>query len=461
MDGQSWACGRRLVPAGVLLAVAGLCVWFIVAANAAGPGGRLLAFGSNEYGQLGSTLNVYSPAQVSYPFNPTPKFVTLPGRKGVVTQVVGGLGHTLVVTSTGQLYAFGDNSYGQLGVPHNAGVGINNPKPNPTPMLVTLPGQTGKISKVAAGAESSFVLTSTGQLYAFGNNLSGQLGLATNVGIANPDLPNAHAAPNPIPTLVTLPGLSGRVTQIAAGADHALVLSSTGQLYAFGDNTYGELGTTTNLGKPGAANPTPTLVVLPGLEGRPTKIAAGDNDSLVATSSGQLYAFGGNRFGALGTAVHSGTTNGVNPKPTPTPTLITLAGRRGSIRQIAGGGEHTLVLTSSGQLYAFGNNTYGELGSTTDYTNKGKGDSTPTLVTLPGLEGTVTHIAAGGASSMAITSGNQLYAFGWNLEGELGVKLTHGMIGNFRPAQVALPTGTTPDVVAAAYDFTLVIVSGA
>ncbi len=48
--------------------------------------------------------------------------------------------------------------------------------------------------------------------------------------------------PNPTPALVTLPEAIGQVTQIAAGGDHSLALTATGQLYAFGDNRYGQLG---------------------------------------------------------------------------------------------------------------------------------------------------------------------------------------------------------------------------
>ena len=89
--------------------------------------------------------------------------MTLPGATGPATRVAAGGEHSLAVTSTGQLYAFGSNGYGQLGSAANV-------EPNPTPALVTLPGATGPVTEVAAGAEHSLAVTSTGQLYAFGNN---------------------------------------------------------------------------------------------------------------------------------------------------------------------------------------------------------------------------------------------------------------------------------------------------
>jgi hypothetical protein len=105
---------------------------------------------------------------------------------------------------------------------------------------------------VAAGYEHSLALTSAGRLYAFGSNYYGELGNATLVGFAN-----AH----PNPTLVTLPGASGPVVQIAAGSGHSLAVTSSGQLYAFGHNRYGQLGNATNNNteKP---NPIPALVDL-------------------------------------------------------------------------------------------------------------------------------------------------------------------------------------------------------
>jgi alpha-tubulin suppressor-like RCC1 family protein len=141
---------------------------------------------------------------------------------------------------------------------------------------VSLPGAGGPVTKVAASGAFSLVVTSTGQLYAFGYNLMGQLGRATNIGTDNP---------NRTPTLVRLPGAGGPVTKIAAGALHSLVVTSTGQLYAFGSDSDGQLGPATKYGtqKP---NPTPTLVRLPGATGAVTKIAAGDLFSLVVTSAG-------------------------------------------------------------------------------------------------------------------------------------------------------------------------------
>ncbi len=264
--------------------------------------------------------------------------------------------------------------------------------------MVTLPGQIGSVAQVAAGGNHSLFVTSSGQLYAVGHNYWGQLGNATN---------NATNNPNPTATLVTLPGQIGPVAQAAAGEGHSLVLTSSGQLYAFGENADGRLGNTTNINTT-MPNPTPTLVPLPGLVGTVTQVAAGGYHSLVASSSGQLYAFGFNYYGQLGNATNTGMVT-----PNPTPTLVTLPGQAGTIADIAAGQHYSLVLTTSGQLYAFGSNVYGEL---SDATNMGTGNSNPVpaLVTLPGQIGRDLAHRSRPDHSLATTASGQLYAFGIN-----------------------------------------------
>ena len=399
--------------------------------------GQIFAFGYNLHGELGITASSGMSTA-----NSTPALVSLPGSTGPAIQIAAGTQHTLVVTSTGQLYAFGDNSYGQLGIATNSGMSTANP----TPALVSLPGASGPVTQVAAGAFHSLAVTSTGQLYGFGYNQSGQLGTTTN---------NGQVTANPTPALVSLPGATGPVTQVAAGNDHSLALTSTGQVYAFGDNDYGALGNTTNDGGAPSANPTPALVSLPGASGPVVQMAAGDTHSLALTSTGQLYSWGDNLYGQLGTMTHSGTMFA-----NPTAALVALPGAGGPVTQIAAGGNHSLALTSTGQLYAFGLNNLGQLGSTT---NPGGANPTPALVgALPGASGPIAQIAAGYSDSLAVTSTGQLYAFGDNYYGQLGATTNTGMsTANPTPALVAFPAGTTIDHLARGSEalHTLVIVA--
>jgi alpha-tubulin suppressor-like RCC1 family protein len=384
--------------------------------------GQVFAFGLNNYGQLGSTAN----SGTKNP-NPTPALVGLPGATGPVTQVATGVNHSLAVTASGQLYAFGQNYYGQLGDANAVG----SKGANPTPTLVTLPGATGPVAEAAVGLNYSLAATSPGQLYAFGDNRYGQLGNANSNGVA---------AANPTPTLVTLPGASGPVSEISAGASHSLALSSTGQLYAFGLNEYGQLGSTANNGNENA-NPMPTLVTLPGASGPVTEISAGGDVSLALTSTGQLYAFGLNAVGQLGSTANNDNDN-------PTPALVTLPGASGPVSEISAGPSHSLALTATGQLYAFGDNREGQLGNTSN-NGVAAANPTPTPVTLPGAGGPVSYISAGASDSLAVTSVGQLYAFGVNTYGQLGSTTNNGSEdANPTPTLVALPAGTTIEAVA-------------
>ena len=312
--------------------------------------GQLYAFGGNQYGELG-----YEPGSGSGELaHTTPTLLTLPGEDSPIAQVAGGGWDSFAVTASGELYAFGDNRYGQLGVDTGNDV-------NPTPTAVTLPGASGPVIQVAAGTYHGLALTSSGELYAFGENHFGQLGVDTGNDV------------NPTPTPVTLPEESDPVVQVAAGAYHSLALTSSGQLYAFGENRYGQLGTDTG----NDVNPTPTPVTLPGASGPVVQIAAGGFHSLALTASGRLYSFGDDESGQLGSK--AGGLSNFNP----TPQLVTLPAGSDAVVRIAAAGADSLVLTSVGRLYAFGWNRFGQLGKVAN----AEGDNpnpTPTVITMPG-----------------------------------------------------------------------------
>jgi alpha-tubulin suppressor-like RCC1 family protein len=394
-----------------------LCALFVHGAVASASPGELLAFGSNEQGQLGTAANSGSTGP-----NPTPTPIGLPGATGPAVSLAEGEEHGLLATSTGQLYSFGSNTWGQLGVATNSGTSTLTPTPTP----VGLPGATGGAVQAAAGREHSLVLTSTGQLYSFGSNQYGQLGRTTSGAV--------HATPE----LVALPGATGPVAQIAAGAQHSLALTSTGQLYAFGLNGEGQLGNTTNNNTLNA-NPTPTQISLPGASGPIVQVAGGGDFTLALTSTGQLYTFGENFYGQLGNGSGVGTT-----AANPTPTQVSLTG---APVQVAAGIYHSLALTSTGQVYAFGTNFNGELGNTNNLEN-GNANPTPTQVALPGAGGAAVQISAGEADSMAITSTGQLFTFGYNGFGQLGSTTNNGNNkANPVPTAVVLPFGTMVDTV--------------
>ncbi|HEX4034792.1 MAG TPA: hypothetical protein VHX66_10140 [Solirubrobacteraceae bacterium] len=385
----------------------------------------LYGFGLNIYGELGSASGVNTQTP-----QPNPVAVLLPHPSGGALSTVAaaalGAYHSLVLSSDGTLYAFGNNYYGELGSATRNGTD----GADASPTAIALPAGSGAITAIAAGAQHSLVLTATGQLYAFGQNKAGQLGVAANTS-ANP-VPTAVALPLAPPRLRRGPT---RVAAIAAGGNSSYALTSLGFLYGFGDDYDGQLG----IAPAASTYPTPTAITLPGQNGAITEIAAGGADAFVLTSTGQLYAFGDNHYGELGI---SGIAQ------TATPTLVALPGQQGAITGVAAGAEHTLVMTASGQLYSFGSNQYGQLGGETNAGTTSP-NPTPAIVKFPPGAGPVRQIGAAGSASYAVTSSGTLYSFGTNYYGQLGIATGSGSTNaDPDPVAVTLPDGARVETLA-------------
>jgi alpha-tubulin suppressor-like RCC1 family protein len=300
-----------------------------------------------------------------------------------IVQIAAGLGFSLALFSDGTLYAWGDNSFGQLGDGSNTN--------RSTPTLIG----TG-YTAIAAGEYHSLALKGSA-LYTWGYNNYGQLGDGTTTSRNTPAL------------------IDTGYTAIATGMYHILALKGS-TLYAWGFNRDGQVG-----------NGTYTDQYTPALVGTGyTKIAAGAGNSLALKGSA-LYAWGYNSNGQLG----DGTTTHRN-----TPALIGTG-----YSTVAGGFFHTFALKDS-TLYAWGRNDYGQLG-----------DGTTTDRTAPVLIGTgYTAIAGGGLYSLAL-KGRALYAWGFNLGGLLGDGTTTN-----RTAPILIGTGYT--AIAASEDHSLALKGG-
>ena len=333
---------------------------------AIGSNGQLYAWGGNSLGQLGNGTTTNSNTAVT---------ITLPS--GVSsTAIAGGQSHSLAAASNGKLYAWGYNGSGQLG--------NSTTNSSSTPVTVTLPSGVSPTA-MAAGGNHSLVIGSDRQLYAWGENGSGQLG-------------NGTTNNSSTPIVITL---SGGVSPaaISTGYTHNLAIGSNGQLYAWGYNQYGQLGNgTTN------SYPSPLIVNLPGGI-TPTAIAAGGNHSLAIGSNGRLYTWGDNEYGQLG----NGTTNNST-----TPVTITLPV---TPTAIYAGYDYSLAIGSNGRLYAWGDNSQGQLGngttisSTTPVTVNLSSGLVPTAI-YAGYYHTLAIAVPPSPSSLSLSSNPNPSAFG-------------------------------------------------
>jgi alpha-tubulin suppressor-like RCC1 family protein len=174
--------GVRFVLA-VMVAVASFAMVVTAPPASAAPPGTGLAWGRNVEGQLGNGTNTNST---------TPVNVQLPAGT-TITAIAAGSQHSLALTSTGAVLAWGRNVFGELG----NGTNTNSN----TPVPVSAPAT----SAITAGGFHSLAVTSTGAVLAWGDNVSGELGNGTNT--------NSNT---PVP--VSAPATSG-ITAIAAGND--------------------------------------------------------------------------------------------------------------------------------------------------------------------------------------------------------------------------------------------------
>ena len=292
--------------------------------------------------------------------------------------VAGGDRHSLVLAGDGTLWTFGENFSGQLGTTINNGT--EDPNPVPTQVMAN-------VQAVAAGAYHSMALKTDGTLWTFGDNSCGQLGFETNSGTGNA---------NPVPTQVM-----ADVIAIAAGSFHSMALTSDGDLWTFGCNFEGELGTHTNSGNR-LPNATPLDVM-----SDVGVIAAGAFHSLALKTDNTLWAFGLNQDGQLGDPLTAGDETD-NPDPVQV---------RTGIATIAAGGFHSLAVTSSGDLFTFGYNYFGQLGTITDnLVDLPPAHPGPTPAVLTG----VAAVAAGVFHSMVLKTDGTVWTFGFNFDGELG-----------------------------------------
>ncbi len=256
--------------------------------------GAVFSRGWNIVGQLGNRTTNGSAVPVR---------VRLPGDT-TVFGIAAGFAHSVAVTSTGAVYAWGKN--------YNGSLGDGSTTDSPVPVKVQLPPGT-RVTAVAAGAEHSLAVTSTGAVLAWGYNNDGQLG-------------NGSAGSSDVPVSVSLPA-GTKVTTVAAGALHSLALTATGAVLAWGYNTDGELGDGST-----RSSAVPVRVRIP--EGRRvTSVAAGELHSLTVTATGGVLAWGGDDFGQLGDGSYSESDVPMNVRmPAGTKVSTVATGRIGTLR---------------------------------------------------------------------------------------------------------------------------------
>ncbi|TKK79019.1 PASTA domain-containing protein [Herbidospora galbida] len=281
----------------------------------------------------------------------TPREVTgLP----FVSSVSVGDRHVLALDSDGTVWAWGDNTYRQLG----DGTTVSRPIP------IQVPGLTG-VRGVSAGYRHSLAVKTDGTVWAWGHNGFAELGDGTTVNR---------------PTPVRLTGVSDVLTAHASRSGvHSAALKSDGTVWTWGSNASGQLGI-------GAAPRSYVPVRVPGVVN--AQMVLPGERSTFAIAEGRLYAWGDNTSGRLG----DGTT-----LPRRTPVVTPIANLTWAD---PGTGGTSAGVTADGTVLTWGDNTHGALGT---------GSAAPYETTahpVAGLTSRVSTISVGRSTALALV-GNQ------------------------------------------------------
>jgi alpha-tubulin suppressor-like RCC1 family protein len=297
-------------------------------------------WGDNSYGELGYGQDVglvISPHISAYPSEVSN------GPKAILG-VGGGEGYSLALQSGPPhllIWAWGRDGNDQLGVDGNDLC----PPPcdlEPHRIAAGLVSGVKDMIDVAAGGSASMILMEDGTVWAWGDNSNCQLGLDVT------EL--KRAIPAKVEQDVSTP--MDHVITIAASYEHMLALKSDGTVWSWGDNRYGQLGHDGQVGcydilsnsyAYGAYHP----VQVSGLSGVKA-IAAGDDYSLALKSDGTVWAWGDNSAGQLGASSREICIldrNGRKTAPCNT-TPIQVTGLSGVI-EVSAGVDHSFALVRS------------------------------------------------------------------------------------------------------------------
>lgn len=411
-NGEGQLGDGTLLSHGVPLRVGGLPPVTAMAAGeqhtlAAVSDGTVWAWGSNEFGRLGVGNTELDKSLLP---------VMVEGLSAI-QDVRAGRAHSLALTQTGEVRAWGSNTAGQLG--------DSTGRTRYAPVAVDFGQPAPVIVAIHAAADHSFALDNQGRLWTWGDNTYYQLGESSYSLRSFPLYLTALEAAGRVSqfsagpaggaavledgslwvwgfygrytTPTRIDSLPGPAARVHLGEGHTVVTLRDGQVITAGDNQLGQLGN-------GSTNAPDEWVFVtpPGLETGATSVAAGYYHTLALTSQGGFWGWGDNSRGQLGNGVE--TTRSV-------PREVTGLSQ---VTQIAAGHRHSLALRADGTVWAWGDNDEGALG----------GGSEARISTVPtasiGLP-PIRQIAAAGASSAALDHNGQLWAWGANLRGQLAI----------------------------------------
>ncbi len=297
-------------------------------------GGNLYAWGINQQGQIGDgNINAGGGIFDSY----TPKLIN-----SGYTKISCGVSHSIGLKSNGDIYTWGLNNLGQLGL----GDGVSN-----NVLVPTRAGIESGFLEISGGGYFTLALKSNGDLYASGQNESGQLGDNSTINSS------------------IFKKVGQGFSQISGGLNHSLALKSNGDLYAWGDNSWKQVN----------SSQTQQFLTPQFIGSGYKKISAGGYFSLAIKNNGDLVAWG------VGSVVSYPNV--------------------GPFSDISSGSDFALALDVNGNLYSWGSNIKNQLGKSA---SGGQYDLVP-------VGSGYIKISAGNYHSLGIRNNGDLYGWGYGM----------------------------------------------
>ncbi len=359
--------------------------------------GRLYAWGQGSNGELGNGTVTSTDVAVAVDMTGA-----LAGSD--VVQISMGISHAVVLAADGRLFGWGLNTYGALGAPETPDERqVTRPREIDVSAMHLSGGET--ITKISADRARTTVLTSTGRLFAWGRNNSGQLGDGTKTDSVTPVSP--------------LPGAMGAaaITDFAVGSQSTMAVVG-GRVYAWGANSWGQLGNGSS--GAGAESLVPVAVDMSlALSGRVvTGVAAGSSVSVALTQDGKVFTWGSNGYGVLGVGLTD--SNGFSPRPVAVDTSGALSGK--TLSSVVADHNQVFAVGNDGAVYGWGFNGRGELGNGS---TSPTGEPSPVAVDLGPMGGNkVVMLTSGYDHTFAVDEAGRVFGWGDATRGQLGVGAT-------------------------------------
>jgi len=347
------------------------------------------------------------------PYIPIPRRFNLwkydPKHPHRIVQVSCGAQHTIALREDGWVYTWGDGSDGRLG--HNGAESLSTP----TPMQSFMKSEYEQVVAVCAGHSHSMALDREGKVWTWGSCSWGKLG--------HPELQQTQANLYQPKVVKGITRDKEGVVSIHCNAYHSLAVTNMHRLFVWGGNEFGRLG----LGDTKHRWEPVEVLGLP----KVLRAACGLNHTVAVTEGGAVFAWGQAMQSLCGIPPDRGMKSFSKPRKIAffddkgiyknfKESAMLFTSRRYTPLAIATGEAHSLALCEGSQLVSFGSNAYGQLG-----TGQQTHSDRPIPI-APFLEEHVfiRSIACGANHSLLLASNGEMYSFGANNYGQLGLSTT-------------------------------------